>query len=414
MTLQSVYHVPRFNVNRNQSVMLTLGFLATLNVHLLLFSYSPLLRNIAEDLALTDAEAGFLFSVSILTLMLFRIPWGMLFDRKGLKTPMGFALVLLGVFGLIRGFAVDYATLLASQFLLGVALSGVIPAIPKLVSNWFPKEKVGLATGICLAGFPIGDIIAVSVTPYLVEAGNSWRQVFQVYGVWVLLLIFLWWKFANGEPQTAKPPASRSPSLKRDFAKLLRTKEVWLLTGLYFCAGGCYDTTLVWLPDIMQAQGLSALTASSVATMLPIGFLISAIAVGALSDKLGRRKPFILLMGAISGPVLYLTGTMLGATAYAAAFLTGLCTVGVLTLVLAVPVEMPRLSPFLSSTLGIVSSIGNAGSFLLPTLVGQLHDASGTFLLPIIVLAIVGEGMFALGLMLPETGRKPKANAEQD
>ncbi|HLE74962.1 MAG TPA: MFS transporter [Candidatus Bathyarchaeia archaeon] len=398
-------------MSRNQSVMLTLGFLATLNMHLLLFSYSPLVRNITDELALTNAEAGFLFSVSILTLMLFRIPWGMLFDRKGLKATMGLALVLMGVFGLVRGFAVDYTTLLASQFLLGVALSGVIPAIPKLVSYWFPREKVGFATGICMAGFPIGDVIAVGVTPYLVEAGNGWRQVFQVYGVWALLLIFLWWKFAGGEPQNMKAPASNSPNVKHAFAKLLRMKEVWLLTGLYFCAGGCYDTMLLWLPDILQVEGLNAFNASLVAAMLPVGFLVSALAVGAFSDKLGLRKPFILLMGVVSGPVLFLAGTVAGPAAYVTAFLVGLCTVGVLTLVLAVPVEMPRLSPFLSSAFGVVSSVGNLGSFLLPTLVGQLRDVSGTFLLSMVVLAVVGEGMFALGLMLPETGRKGKPNA---
>jgi cyanate permease len=388
--------------------MLALGFLATLNMHLLLFSYSPLVHNITDELALTSAEAGFLFSVSILTLMLFRIPWGMLFDRKGLKATMGFALALMGIFGLMRGFAVDYAMLLASQFLLGVALSGVIPAIPKLVSYGFPREKVGLATGICMAGFPIGDIIAVGVTPYLVEAGSGWRQVFQIYGVWALLLIFLWWKFAGGEPQSMKAVTPNSSSVKRDFAKLLRMKEVWLLTGLYFCAGGCYDTMLLWLPDVLQVEGLNALNASLVALMLPVGFLVSALAVGAFSDRLGLRKPFILLMGVVSGPVLVLAGTVAGAAAYVTAFLVGLCTVGVLTLVLAVPVEMPRLSPFLSSALGVVSSVGNAGSFLLPTLVGQLRDASGTFLLSMVVLAVVGEGMFVLGLMLPETGRKAK------
>ena len=392
--------------------MLTLGFLATLNMHLLLFSYSPLVRNIKDELALTNAEAGFLFSVSILTLMLFRIPWGMLFDRKGLRATMGLALALMGVFGLVRGFAVDYATLLASQFLLGVALSGVIPAIPKLVSCGFPREKVGLATGICMAGFPIGDVLAVGVTPYLAEAVSGWRQVFQIYGVWALLLVFLWWKFASEEPKNVKVPATNTRSVKRDFAKLLRMKEVWLLTGLYFCAGGCYDTMLLWLPDVLQSEGLTALNASMVALMLPIGFLVSALAVGAFSDKLGLRKPFILLMGVVSGPVLYLAGTVTGAAAYATAFLIGLCTVGVLTLVLAVPVEMPRLSPFLSSALGVVSSVGNAGSFLLPTLVGQLRDVSGTFLLSMVVLAVVGEGMFALGLMLPETGRKGKSNAK--
>ena len=136
--------------------------------------------------------------------------------------------------------------------------------------------------------------------------------------------------------------------------------------------------------------------------------------ISAFSDKVGLRKPFILLMGAVSGPVLYLAGTVSGSIVYVMAFLVGLCTVGVLTLVLAVPVEMPRLTPFLSSSLGVISSVGNAGSFLLPTLVGQIRDVSGTFLLSMLVLAVVGEGMFALGLMLPETGTKGKPHAKQD
>jgi NNP family nitrate/nitrite transporter-like MFS transporter len=391
--------------------MLILGFMATLNVHLLLFSYSPLVTNITSELALTNAEAGFLFSVSILTLMIFRIPWGILFDRKGFKTTMGAALALMGVFGLARGFAVDYYSLLASQFLLGMALSGVIPAIPKLVSCWFPKDKTGLATGICLAGFPVGDFVALGVTPFLILGLGDWHQVFRVYGIWVLLLVPFWWKFAATESQTPNNPKEAAGSLRRDFARLLRLKEVWLLTGLYFCAGGCYDTVLLWLPSILLSRGADAFTSSLVASLLPAGFLFSTILVSSLSDRLGLRKPFILLMGVVSGPVLFVAGTVSGAVLFVAAFLVGFCTVGVLTLVLAVPVEMPSMSRSISSVMGIVASFGNLGSFILPTLVGQLRDVSGTFLLSMVVLAVVGEGMLALGFWLPETGRKRTANA---
>lgn len=398
--------------NRSQSTMLTLGFLATFNVHLLLFSYSPLVPSIAAELTLTNAEAGFLFSVSILTLMVFRIPWGILFDRKGFKPTMTLALLLMGVFGLARGFAVDYASLLVTQFFLGVGLSGVIPAIPRLVSCWFPREKIGLATGICLAGFPMGDFVALSLTPLLVSVFGGFRMVFQTYGVWCLLLVVLWWRFAH-ETETPSEASART-SLRSDFVKLLKTRRVWVLTGLYFCAGGCYDTLLVWLPSVMQAQGLDAFSASFVASMLPAGFLFSAIVVGAFSDRLGLRKPFVLVMGAASGPVVFLTGFTAGLPVYVMAFLAGLFTVGVLTIILAIPVETPILSNSLSSVLGIVASLGNLGSFVLPTLVGQLRDVSGTFLLSILVLAIVGEGMLALGLLLPETGRKGKPIAEQN
>jgi len=392
--------------------MLSLGLLATFSMHLLLFSYSPLVSEISGELALTNAEAGFLFSIAILTLIFFRIPWGILFDRKGFKKTMTFALALMGVFGLARGFAIDYVSLLTTQFFLGIGLSGVIPAIPRLVSCWFPREKIGVATGICLAGFPIGDFVALSFTPFLLVTVGGWRQVFQVYGAWCLLLVLLWWMFAH---ETETPGnSSDKTSLRAELAKLLRNKLVWVLTGLYFCAGGCYDTLLVWLPTVMQGQGMDASSAAFVASMLPAGFLFSAIVIGAFSDKLGLRRPFVLVMGAASGPAVFLTGIATGIPMYVTVFLSGLFTVGVLTIVLAIPVETASLSRSLSSVLGIVASLGNLGSFLLPTVVGQLRDISGTFLLPLGLLAVVGEGMLALGFLLPETGGKAKAIAQQN
>jgi len=392
--------------------MLSLGLLATFSMHLLLFSYSPLVSEISGELALTNAEAGFLFSIAILTLIFFRIPWGILFDRKGFKKTMTFALALMGVFGLARGFAIDYVSLLTTQFFLGIGLSGVIPAIPRLVSCWFPREKIGVATGICLAGFPIGDFVALSFTPFLLVTVGGWRQVFQVYGAWCLLLVLLWWMFAH---ETETPGnSSDKTSLRAELARLLRNKLVWVLTGLYFCAGGCYDTLLVWLPTVMQGQGMDASSAAFVASMLPAGFLFSAIVIGAFSDKLGLRRPFVLVMGAASGPAVFLTGIATGIPMYVTVFLSGLFTVGVLTIVLAIPVETASLSRSLSSVLGIVASLGNLGSFLLPTVVGQLRDISGTFLLPLGLLAIVGEGMLALGFLLPETGGKAKAIAQQN
>jgi cyanate permease len=164
----------------------------------------------------------------------------------------------------------------------------------------------------------------------------------------------------------------------------------------------------------MKSQGFDAFQASYVASMLPAGFLFSAIVIGAFSDRLGLRKPFVLVMGAASGPMIFLTGIVAGLPVYVTAFLSGLFTVGVLTIVLAVPVETPNLSRSLSSVLGIVASVGNLGSFVLPTVVGQLRDVSGTFLLSMLMLAVVGEGMLILGLLLPETGRKGKTVAGQD
>ena len=389
-----------------------LGFLATLNMHLLLFSYSPLINGIRLEMGLSNAQAGLLFSVCILTLMVLRVPWGMFCDRKGFRVTTGLALTLMGFFGLLRGFATDYGMFLASQFLLGAALSAIIPCLPKLVSAWFPKQKSGLATGVCMAGFPVGDVLGLSVTPYLSTLLGNWRQVFQLYGAWSLLLMVLWWKFAHENfEKTPEQTAYEYRSLRQDFAILFRTKEIWLLTGLYFCAAGCYDTALVWLAEILRSKGISPFMAATVGSMLPLGFFAASISVGTFSDRLGSRKPFVLILGLLSGPVIYLTGTIFGPALYVAAFLVGFCTVGVLTLTLAIPIELPKLSSHLSSALGLISSLGNASSFLLPIVVGQIKDATGAFSLAIFMLAVMGECMFALGLALRETGRKGGGNA---
>jgi nitrate/nitrite transporter NarK len=392
--------------------MLSLGFLMTLNMHLLLFSYSPLIHDIGLEMGLSNTQAGLLFSICILTLMVLRVPWGILCDRKGFRVTTGLALTLMGVFGLLRGFATDYATLLASQLLLGATLSAVIPCLPKLVSAWFSQQKSGLATGICMAGFPVGDVLGLSATPFISTFSGGWRQVFQLYGAWSILLAFLWWKFGHENLEKASEQVDhKSGSLRQDFAILFRMKEIWLLTGLYFCAAGCYDTALVWLEEILRSNGTSPFMAAMVGAMLPLGFFVASTSVGTISDRLGLRKPFLLVLGLLSGPAIYLAGTVFGPALYIAAFITGFCTVGILTLTLAIPIELPRLSSRLSSAFGLISSLGNASSFLLPTVVGQIKDATGTFFLAILMLAIVGECMFALGLALRETGRKGRGNA---
>jgi len=118
------------------------------------------------------------------------------------------------------------------------------------------------------------------------------------------------------------------------------------------------------------------------------------------------RKPFILVLGLISGPAIYATGTLRGPAVWFFAFVIGLCTIGVLTTVLTLPVELPQTATFVGSAVGIISSIGNVGSFFMPTIVGHIKDVTGSFLGSMLLFAVLGELMLILGLPITETGRK--------
>lgn len=396
---------------RLPTLMLILAFLTSLTMHLLLFSYSQLKESVILEMQLTYAEAGFIFSMSILALILLRIPWGLAIDRLGFRVSLGLALTLLGIFGLLRGFAVNYETLLLFQLFLGVGFAAVMPCLPKLVSAWFPPEKAGFAIGVTISGYAIGDIIGLSATPYLLTWLGGWRSVFYVYGFWALILTSVWWILAkepdqNSGTQLPVRKANSSSSLTKNFTVLLRVKQVWLLTGLYLCAAAGYDTFLIWLPSMLEAEGVQSTTAGLITSMLPLGFLFASFAVGSLSDKVGLRKPFILALGLVSGPAIYAAGTLQGPAVWFFAFVIGLCTIGVLTIVLTIPVELPQTHVFVGSAVGLISSIGNLGSFFMPTVVGHMRDVTGSFLWSLLILAVLGELMLILGLPITETGRK--------
>ena len=388
------------------TLMLILAFLSSLTLHLLLFSYSQLKEAIRLEMQLSYAEVGFIFSISVLALILFRIPWGLVIDRLGFRTSLGIALTLIGVFGVLRGFANNYATLLLFQLFLGIGFAAIIPSMSKIASAWFPPQKTGFAIGVAISGFAVGDIIGLSATPYLLTWLNGWRNVFFVYGFWALILMCLWWVLAKENQDVhSVPKANPNSSVTKNFKALLGVKQVWLLTGLYLCASVCYDTFLLWLPSILDSEGVQLNTAGLITSMLPLGFIFASFVIGSLSDRAGLRKPFILVLGLASGPVVYAAGTLQGPAVWFFAFALGLCSIGVLTLAITIPVEHPQTAMFVGSAVSIISSIGNLGSFLMPTVVGQIKDVTGSFFWSVLILAVFGELMLLLGLPLTETGR---------
>jgi cyanate permease len=389
--------------------MLTLAFLTAFELHLLLFSYSPLVSKIMPEMGLSYTQASLIFSMCILTLVLLRIPWGLLSDRIGSSATLRLATTIMGIFGLLRGFAINYETLLVYQLLLGVGFAAILPCLPKLVDAWFEK-KVGPATGVYVAGFPIGEIAGFGLTPHILAFTGNWRNVFHIYGIFGLVLTALWWTISK-EPSRRRSEvlAHRSilnTSLKKEVAKVLRVKEVWILTGLCISAMGCYDTLATWLPSMLEFRNVPPEIAGLMASMLPLGFLLAGPTIGASSDRVGLRRPFIWILGLASGAAILAIPISSDIPLWVTIFLAGFCTAGIVTLILVIPTELPEIARLVATSVGLISSLGNIGAFTFPIAVGYLKDTTGSFLPAMVMLALIAEITLILGLLMKETGRK--------
>ena len=382
--------------------VLVVAFLTALTLHLLLFSYSPMIPLIIEEMEISHAEAGFIFSACIVAIIILRIPWGFLSDRLGFTATMKLAMLFIATFSLLRSFSTNYYTLMACQILLGVGFAAILPCLAKIVNVMF-REKAGSATGIYASGFPAGEILGLSLTSQLLLSLNSdWKLVLRILGVWSAALTVLWWIMPKELPGQHRPPESQPVGPLR---KLIKTRDVWILTGLCICSMGCYDTLLTWLLHMLMLKGIPSTEASLIASTFPLGFLVAGPVVGTLSDKVGLRKPFIWTLGLASALFTMLIPYATQLSLLGTVLLAGFALSGILTIALAIPAEHPEMSRSAGGVVGLVFSVGNIGTLLFPIIVGFLIDITGSPTPPLMALAVICAASVLLGLGISETAR---------
>jgi len=104
-------------------LMLSFPFLIAFLLHLLLFATAPMVTVIIGEMNLSYAEFGLVFSAAMVSLILFRIPWGFIGDKIGYVDAFKIALPISAASAILRAFSSSYTSLLLSQIFLGLGLA---------------------------------------------------------------------------------------------------------------------------------------------------------------------------------------------------------------------------------------------------------------------------------------------------
>ncbi|MCX6024239.1 MAG: MFS transporter, partial [Chloroflexi bacterium] len=127
----------------------------------------------------------------------------------------------------------------------------------------------------------------------------------------------------------------------------LGRKELWLLGGGFMGGAGAYFTALTFLPFYLtQERGMPLTSAGAIVSMLPLGGLAAALTTGFLSDRLGRRKPFVWTAG-LALPALYwiMLSPVPEVTLPFIAFVLGYFAWAPFGIINTMPFELPGLTP---------------------------------------------------------------------
>ncbi len=324
---------------------------------------------IAQDLAVsfqtTAASLGVLAATYFYVYTIMQVPTGILVDTLGPRRILLIGAVIACIGSILFGLAPSMNVALVGRTLVGLGVSVTFIAMLKIIAVWFDEKHFATVTGMCMLFGNLGSVLA-GVPLSLTAQAVGWRSVFVVAGVVSLLLgiaCWIWVRDRKDGGSTAHRPKFDRTVILGGLMQVLRNRATWPaalantgIAGAFFAFAGLWAT-----PYLMQVHGLSRDVAAGHLSLWFGGFAVGCFFLGTLSDRIGRRKPVLVVTTNIFALLwlIWLSGaTMPLWLSYSLFALMGLCTAGFsLTWACAKEVNPPLLS-------GMSTSVANMGGFL--------------------------------------------------
>ena len=357
--------------------------------HVLWISFASITDQAARTFHTTSLSIGLLISVGPICSTIFSIPGGALPDRVGYRRPVLWAAAATTALAAVRPLATNFPVLLLLTIAMLIPQPFLINAVADLVNRHFPEEQSATATGLGTMSIFLGITIGVMATPSLVSAFGV-RGAQLLYAAASAGALIAFWRVTPARV----PDRLRAPEelpVRDALARVMRSRSLWTLAAVLFCGFGFYLGMTTWLNDMLKPKGISDSMAGVVAGTITIGGIAGSALLGALSDHLHRRQPFLVIAGVVSVPALLLLGHLSSvALLEVVAFTLGFFLLAALPVAIAMVSEDATLGPQVASTgVGVILMAGNLGGAAVVAIMGVLKDAQGDF---------TGAVLFAAGL----------------
>ncbi|MDX6421403.1 MAG: transporter, family, cyanate transporter [Trebonia sp.] len=376
---------------RLAAAVLTAGLLLiALNLRIGVASVGPVLTSIREDLGLSATVASLLTTIPVVAFgaFAFLAPW--LTRRLGMHELLGLAMAALAVgIGLRR--QPSLASLFAGTIIVGAAIAIANVVMPAVIKRDFP-DRVGPWMGVYSTALFLSAAIADGLTvPLQPVVGGDWRPALALWTIPAVAACLLWLPQFFRATGLAGPPreaADASSAGGEPSFRAILTDPVAIAVTAFMglqCTG--YYVTLTWLPTLLQDHGMDPHSA---------GWMLSysafpGIAAALVSPALARRirptwVPIVISVlcyaaayaGLAAAPVhgAYLWMTLLGLGQGAS-----------ISLSLSYIAWRSRDARQTAQVSTMAQGFGYLLASLGPIAVGAIHAASGSWTVPLVVLA---------------------------
>ena len=365
---------------------------------------APLFPLIIDDYGIDNATVSLLIGAGSLAVAVATLPGSLFAARFGWRraTVAGGLLMSMMV---LAPLADSFAMLLLLRLAFAVGAAVAIGSLPAAVMNWFPVRELPIVNGLNIVGQSIGITASVFTAAFLAEL-VGWRETLMLFGLVALSGTALFAVFAKN-PARVAGVAAQPPFSVAELRVVMRERST-LLLGLG--VGGGVATFIgfnAWLPTYYQEEfGFSLERAGAMAAIPSFFGIVGSLLGSALPVGLGRRRPLIIVSGAVMPVAAF--GTFVSEAPLL--LFPGLALFGMLSWLyfpsaLTMPMELRGMTPERAAVaVATMLSMGSVSGFFSPLLVGYLRDQTGNFVAGLTICALMPLTLLVVGLLLPETG----------
>lgn len=326
-----------------------------------------------RDFAVGAAILGNLSAAYLYVYAGLQIPVGLFFDRFGLRGLVAGACAVTAVGSIVFATAESLSVAYLGRMLIGAGAAFSFVSALNMAARWFPSRfavlggwaqmlgSAGGFTGQAPLGLAIGAV--------------GWRSANIGVGIAGLVLAVLLLLTVR-DPVKAR--RVEELPLWQGLRRVAGNRQTWLataaaagLTGTLLAFGGLWG-----VPYLMVARGLDKPDAAGLISLTFIGWAVGAPLLGWFSDRIGRRRPLVILgtmAATLSTGALVLWPTMpLAPLSLALVVQGGFSASMILCFAVARESNPPELS---GAALGLINTFVVGSGAILQPLVGLALDA---------------------------------------
>ena len=360
-------------------------------------SLSPLVDLITRDFAMPAAIIGLIGTAPPVCYAVFGILTPLFERRLGLErlTVISIAVVAIGT--LLRGFANDAVSLLLGTALIFAAVGVGNILLPPLVRTYFP-DRIGLMTTAYSTTMAVATLTPPLVAVPLAEA-TDWRFSLSVWAVFAGVALVPWIVMLVRRRADAAEEDFEVPN-PHVFRRMWRLPLAWALAVGFLAASTVAYVSFAWLPQLLvDTAGVTPATAGALLALFAAMGIPASLLVPLLVTRYHATRA---LFGVAVGTGLAGIAGLLFAPQAAPWLWIGLLGLEPLLfpLTLVLLGLRSRTHEGAVALSGFVQSIGYGIVALFPVGIGLLHDATGSWTGPLLVLAAVVVSAIPAGVVV--------------